>query len=107
MARRSRQEWAEVVASYEASGLSQETFARREGVAASTLRYWLYRFRRERLDGTPAEASRFIEIASSEPGGAGSGNAGVVLRVGGSVALELSELPEPGYLAALARALSC
>jgi len=44
---RPRAEWEALVAEWRASGLSQKEFARRKGIAATTLSWWSCRLRRE------------------------------------------------------------
>jgi transposase-like protein len=107
MARRSRSiaEWAAVVAAYEASGLSQDAFARQEGFAPSTLRYWRDKFRQAESRTDVSRVEGFIEVQGPKQDGHGSDS--VVVRIGKDVALELSDLPTPEYLAELSRALSC
>ena len=46
--KRSREEWARLVAEWRGSGLTQKGFARRKGIAAATLSWWSCRLRRER-----------------------------------------------------------
>ena len=45
--KRSRNEWAELIAEYEQSAEdeTQEAFARRRGVPVANFRYWLYKLR--------------------------------------------------------------
>jgi hypothetical protein len=51
--------WAELLAAYDASGLTQKAFARREGVNVHTLVAWLGR---RRSAGTAERAVRFQEV---------------------------------------------
>ena len=57
---RSASERSELVAAYEASGLSQEAFCEREGIAKSSL----YKWRRQQYDGRQGLGAGFISIES-------------------------------------------
>ena len=64
------EERARLIAAYEASGLTQKEFARREGIKFPTFTSWLVRHRRETPGGCEAKA-RFKELivgASTTPG---------------------------------------
>ena len=60
--------WQQIIRQYDESGLSQEAFAAKRGIPVSTLRFWIYRFRREgedapqflpvRVVGSPAPQAR-------------------------------------------------
>lgn len=90
----------EVVAAFQASGLSQAEFAQRHGVKVGTLRCWLYSARRE---GVPEGTTpRFIEVTAAGPPGAPRSGAVLVLRMG-AVIVELRELPPPEWLVAVSR----
>src|SRR5262245_61066962 len=41
--RQRRKDWEQIVAAYRQSGLTQEAFARRQGMPVGTLRAWIYR----------------------------------------------------------------
>ena len=97
MKRRTPEERRAIVAEYRKSGLTQEAFARRRRIPVGTLRSWIYRH-----DAQGARQDRFIEISGPVTAGPE-----IVLRVGEQVALELTELPSPEYVAELLRALSC
>ena len=58
---RSLSERAQLVASYEASGLSQEAFCKREGIAKSSLYKWC-----RQKDNDPALQAGFINIESKQ-----------------------------------------
>ena len=45
--KRSRAEWAELVAEWQAGDLTQQAFAKRKGIAPTTLSWWACRLRRE------------------------------------------------------------
>jgi hypothetical protein len=94
--RRSRDAWAETVARFERSGLTQVAFCRRERVTLGTFRAWLYRLRAE---GAGAAGPGFLEVEAVAPQ-----EAGCVVRVAGAE-IGFSAAPEPSYLAALVSAL--
>jgi transposase-like protein len=54
---------AELLAAYDASGLTQKAFARHEGINFHTLVAWL---QRRRAEGGPAPAMRFQEVSLSQ-----------------------------------------
>lgn len=67
-ARRSAQEWRAVMAQYARSGLSQDGFCAREGIAPSTFARWRAQLRAEGVTTsrvTPEAASPFVELVSS------------------------------------------
>ncbi len=55
--RRSKSEWSELIAAYKSSGISQEAFCEREGVAKSSFSKWHQRLRSE-----PGPKNGFIEL---------------------------------------------
>jgi len=63
--RRSRAEAEQLVAEYEASGLSQVEFCRKQGLSLATLA----RYRKRRVEGSPVPGSRWLAV---EVAGAGS-----------------------------------
>ena len=54
MVRKSREEWVELMAAYEAGDLSQREFCERHAVAFSTFGYWRKRLRSPALALVPA-----------------------------------------------------
>jgi signal transduction histidine kinase/CheY-like chemotaxis protein len=52
--KRSRQFWEQTVADFHNSPLTQKAFCKQHNIKLSTLQYWIYRLRREALQGTPA-----------------------------------------------------
>lgn len=54
---RSREDWTNLVALYEQSGLTQKAFAKREGIKYATFVAWLGRLRREQRAAGPPRAS--------------------------------------------------
>ena len=93
--RRSRQQWRDLVAEFEASGLTQQAFARRRQVKLGTFRSWLYTLRKEQ------SSPRFVEVVPSPRVDALS-RASVVL-VAGRARVEFAEHPPVDYLAELVR----
>src|ERR1039457_5578639 len=59
--RRSRAEAGQLVAEYEASGLSQIEFCRRQGLSLATLA----RYRKRQTQGNPAPGTRWVEVKES------------------------------------------
>ena len=53
MPRWARDVWVEVIRQCEKSGLTQEQFAEKRRIPVSTLRFWIYRLRRERQEESP------------------------------------------------------
>jgi hypothetical protein len=96
---RSRAFWVDVVAEYERSGLSLGAFARETGLKPTTLNRWIKRVR-------PVQPKpEFVELLASvvAPCGEPVGGAITSRLVFGCAALEFSELPPVGYIAALLR----
>ena len=56
--RRSRAEAAQLVAEYEASGLSQVEFCQKHGLSLATLA----RYRKRQTQGSPAAGNRWVEV---------------------------------------------
>jgi transposase-like protein len=74
--RRSRAEAEQLVAEYEASGLSQVEFCRKQGLSLATLA----RYRKRQAQGSPAAGNRWVEVkecagrrALGNPASSGSG----------------------------------
>jgi hypothetical protein len=59
--RRSRAEAAQLVAEYEASGLSQVEFCQKHGLSLATLA----RYRKRQTQGSPADGNRWVEVKES------------------------------------------
>ena len=59
--RRSRAEAAQLVAEYEASGLSQVEFCQKQGLSLATLA----RYRKRQAEGRPAHGNRWVEVKES------------------------------------------
>ena len=59
--RRSRAEAGQLVAEYEASGLSRVEFCRKQGLSLATLA----RYRKRQTQGSPAAGNRWVEVKQS------------------------------------------
>jgi len=73
MARRSREIWRNLVGQLERSGKSQEQFATEREIPLTTLRAWVYRFRREKEE----EAASILPVSvvsSHSPSASRSGD---------------------------------
>jgi len=83
----------EIIAAYQASGLTQVAFARREGIKYSTFTAWLQGRRREAQRAAPGPAApvRFVE-ASLPPGGGVEVTLADGTRVRGASAREVAEV---------------
>lgn len=90
-ARRSKQQWRDLVAEFEAGGLTQQAFARRKRVNLGSLRNWIYKFRKEQV------VPGFVEVVRGPRPDAWS-HPSVALSVG-RVRVEFTENPSAGYLA--------
>ncbi len=65
MARRTREIWRNVIGQFERSGKTQEEFSAEREIPLTTLRYWIYRLRREReKEGASILPVRVIGSAS-------------------------------------------
>ena len=93
------EERAEMIATFKKSGMSQRAFAELEGINLSRLQSWLYP-KGHRAKSAPRPL--FVRVEAPAIGRPGE----VQLRIGDSVALQLSALPEPDYVARLHRALT-
>ena len=102
MFRRGREFWTSTVAEFERSGLTQESFALRRGVAVATLRKWIYRLRRDRKASVSLVPVRVI--ASTAPT-ARSGRDEIEIELKTGVRLRLSTAVDVDYVAALAQRL--
>ena len=105
--RRSRQEWARLVAEYRRSGQSQSAFAQSRGLGLASLARWSRLLGREdeRATGDDREGGLIELVADEGPIRATTPEAeGARLLVGRSVCLELPHWPAPDYVAQIARA---
>lgn len=101
--RRSRQEWQGLISEWESSGLGQREFAKHRGLNEASMARWARQIRRDSAESTDLVAARFVEVVSQKSAGPTVGSAGVVLRLGRGLSLELPEWPTPEYLALVAR----
>lgn len=98
-----RKYWSDHLASIEVEGVTTKAYAEREGLAVGSLYAW----RRRLKSGQPAQrrpqgGSGFVSVrvrSASEP-------MGCTLAIGAGMRLELSQLPNPEWLAALSAAVS-
>lgn len=78
---RSRAEWEALVAEWRAGNLTQQAFAKRKGIAPTTLSWWSCRMRREaRTDAAPA----LVPVRVMD---AGAAAAEFVVRLAGGIEL--------------------
>jgi transposase-like protein len=81
--RRSREEWATVVAELAESGESVESFCRRQGVGRSTLTWWKWRLGASAGRPVTGGAIRLLPVAvSSGESGATRASRGIAIEVG-------------------------
>jgi hypothetical protein len=88
------------VAQFERSGEGQADYCTRRGLGLSSLRYWLYRLRREGREVTKPRA-RFVPVVVSSATSA-EGVAVCKLRLVGAE-VSFAELPPASYVAELLR----
>jgi hypothetical protein len=72
---RTRAEWEALVAEWRASGVNQQAFAKRKGIATTTLSWWSCRLRRETADAPALLPVRVVD--------AGGASADFVVRLPG------------------------
>jgi hypothetical protein len=80
MARRTREIWKNLIEQYERSGLGQEEYAAKRGIPVGTLRSWIYRLKRERLEQEAAILPVRV-IASTAPTARAPGAASAAIEV--------------------------
>ena len=87
--RRSRAEAEQLVAEYEASGLSQVEFCRKQGLSLATLAR--YRNRRRQAQGSPAPGDRWVavEVSAGRPRLESGGSSGLVVALPGGRRIEV------------------
>jgi len=98
---RSRSEWVKICAAWEASGLSKEEFADKQGLNPATLYWWRSHLRRG--DGVDAESDGpgFVELVSAKAQPEVEAPV-VVVRVG-NVAIDFGQnLPPAWWIAQVA-----
>ncbi len=86
--RRSRAEAGQLVAEYEASGLSRVEFCKKQGLSLATLA----RYRKRQTQGSPAAGTRWVEVKES----AGRPALGIPASSGLAVALPSGRRIEVG-----------
>ena len=98
-----RSKWEALISAYESSNITQKEFARAHRIKICTLRYWLYKLRIERRKERGAQVD-FVEISTHRELAGPTFDEAVTkgCRIGvGSAVVELDELPDPRWLAAL------
>lgn len=96
---RTRAEWEALVAAWRASGVSQQAFATRKGIATTTLSWWSCRLRRE------AAASSAPALVPVRVVDAGVPTADFVVRLRGGVEVAVPPSFDADALRRLLRAL--
>jgi transposase-like protein len=91
--------WMGHVATIERDGIAASKYARQHGLSVTALRYWCRKLRVSAME-VAAPASQFLTLSVAQPGD-GPLQSGCILVLAG-VRLELSTLPPPEWLAAVA-----
>lgn len=94
--------WVAHVAAAKREGTPSNVYARRQGISVSALYYWQRKLKESDKAGAPVQASKFVALRIAA-GGAHQNNCTLELPSG--LRLEMSALPSPDWLAALARAV--
>jgi len=99
---RSADEWVQILERYDASGLTQEAFSRREGIRYGTLVAWLGRRRKRVGELPPAESpsTKFHELSLRAPS---SSRANLEVRLPDGTCLNGSDAEELARLVRLLR----
>lgn len=100
--RRTRELMFPVIASWESSGLTQESFCKHQGLSIGTFSYWLKKYRTAYQEDSSSQetASSFIPITVNST--ESSAIAFPVLEVAiGSVQLRFHQLPSADWLSEL------
>ena len=97
--RRGEDEWREIVAEFDASGLTQEVFARKRRLNVGTFRSWIYRIR------GALNKPRFVEVVKATTSVEDTLAPKTTLLVG-DARVEFGERPEAEYVVALLRGLA-
>ena len=97
--RRSRAEAEQLVAEYEASGLSCVEFCRKQGLSLATLA----RYRKRREQGSPAAGNRWIagEVAASRQAMGSAASSGLAVALPGGLRIEVGRGFDASTLAQL------
>ena len=96
--------WYKHIKKQAESGLNQTDYCKLRDLNLGTFRTWVYR-QRDEQKSPPEEVTSmsFVEVSTSPPATQPTSfNSVVRLWVGPVVSFELSELPPPAYVAALA-----
>ena len=85
--RRSRAEAEQLVADYEASGLSCVEFCRKHGLSLATLA----RYRKRQAQGSPAPGNRWVavELSAGRPAVGAGANTGLAVALPGGLRIEV------------------
>ena len=102
--RRSRDEWADVIAEFEAGGESHEEFCARRELNVGSFRGWLYRLRKAQAQGKVARSATRLVPVRVRPGGPSSDGV-IEIAVPGAV-LRVHVGADVKYVAELAAALA-
>lgn len=94
--------WAAHVAAAKLEATPASEYARRHGLAVKSLYYWRRKLAREDKTGASATASKFVALRIA-PDTARQNSCTLELPSG--LRLEMNALPQPEWLAALARAV--
>jgi len=106
-----KQYWSSHVAAAKAQGIAIRAYAKRHGLALSTLYYWQRKLRLEITTRTKAEtasttkpSAKFVALRIIEPECVvRQAPANCTLILTGGMRLEMAALPDPQWLAALGR----
>jgi len=100
-----REYWVATVAEFERSKLTQERFASRRGIRATTLRSWIYKLRDERKTSVSLVPVRVIASAAPAAPARNREAASIELELRTGVQLRFAMDVDPDYIAALAQRL--
>jgi hypothetical protein len=94
--------WATHVAAARLEVIPASEYAKRHDLAVKSLYYWRRKLNKSDKADAPPQAGKFVALRIA-PGGSRPNNCTLVLPSG--LRLEMSALPQPEWLAALARAV--
>ena len=97
-----RSAWVQAVSDYEVSGLTQEAYADSKGIGVASLRYWIYKLRRESPRLLPATV-----VGSAAPTARCSEGRWIELRLESGAVLRFESGTDPQYLSRLITSLTC
>jgi transposase-like protein len=109
--KKAKHDWSNHVAAIKTQGISTSAYAKRHGLALSTLYYWQRKLQAARADqakvGSGAATrhpGKFVALHVREPGcEVPRLTTGCALVITGAMRLEMAALPDPQWLAALWR----